>query len=131
MLSVDLTIGECGGQVVVALRGELDVVDADSVATGLAAAADQGRVIIADLAHLTFIDAGGVAALIRARRHARHTGGDLLLAAPQWQVRRVLEVAQPADAFAVYTDVAAAIGSMGGVAAVAAATAPVTLLPAS
>jgi anti-sigma B factor antagonist len=128
MPSVDLTASDFGGQVVVALRGELDVVDADSVATGLAAAADQGRVIIADLARLTFIDAGGVAALARARRHARHTGGDLLLAGPQWQVRRVLGVAQPADAFAVYTDVAEAIGSMGGVVAVAAAAAPATLL---
>jgi microcompartment protein CcmL/EutN len=38
MPSVDLTISECGGQVVVALRGELDVVDAAAVAAALAAA---------------------------------------------------------------------------------------------
>jgi anti-sigma B factor antagonist len=130
MLSVDLTISDCDGRVVVALRGELDVVDAEPVTAALTVAADRDRVIIADLSRLTFIDASGVAALDRARRHVRHTGGDLLLAAPQWQVRRVLEVAQPVDAFAVYTDVAEAIGSMDGPAAVAALAAPATLLPA-
>lgn len=122
MLSVDLTISDCGGRVVVALRGELDVVDAEPVAAALTVAADRDRVIIADLARLTFIDASGVAALARARRHIRHTGGDLLLAAPQWQVRRVLEVAQPVDAFSVYSDVAEAIGSIDGPAALLPAT---------
>jgi anti-sigma B factor antagonist len=130
MLSVDLTISDCGGRVVVALRGELDVVDAEPVAAALTVAADRDRVIVADLARLTFIDASGVAALARARRQVRHTGGDLLLAAPQWQVRRVLEVAQPVDAFSVYSDVAEAIGSIDGP-AVAAVAVPAVLLPAT
>jgi hypothetical protein len=56
MPSVDLTISDCGGQVVAALRGELDVVDAEAVATALAAAADRGN---------------------------GHLSGDLVLAAPQ------------------------------------------------
>jgi anti-sigma B factor antagonist len=131
MLSVDLTISDCDGQIVVALRGELDVVDAEPVAAALTIAADRDRVIIADLARLTFLDASGVAALARARWHVRHTGGDLLLAAPQWQVRRVLEVAQPVDAFAVYSDVAEAIGSIDALAAAAPVAAPDALLPAT
>lgn len=39
MFSVDLSIRECGGGVVVGLPGELDVADAVSVATSLAALA--------------------------------------------------------------------------------------------
>jgi anti-sigma B factor antagonist len=131
MFSVDLTTSDRGAQAVVTLCGELDVVDAEAVAAALAAAAGHGRVVIADLAGLTFIDASGVGALARGRRHARHSGGDLLLAAPQRQVRRVLAVAQPADAFSVHTDVAEAMGSMGHFTAVAPAAAPPTPIPAT
>jgi anti-sigma B factor antagonist len=123
MLSVDLTISDYGGRVVVALRGELDVIDAEAVTAVLAAAADRESVVVVDLAGLTFIDASGITALVRARRHARHTGSDLVLAAPQRQVRRILALTQQADAFSLHADVAEAIGTMGGFAAVAAVTA--------
>jgi anti-sigma B factor antagonist len=129
MFSVHLATSDRGRWAVVTLCGELDVMDAAAVAAALAAAAGRGRVVIADLAGLTFIDASGVAALARARRHARHSGGDLLLAAPQRQVRRILTVAQPADASSVRTDVAEAIGSMGDSTAVASAAALPVLLP--
>jgi anti-sigma B factor antagonist len=89
MVSVDLSTRACDGQVVVALRGELDVVDAASVAAALSAVAARAHAIILDLAGLEFIDSSGVAALVRARKHARHAGADLLLAGPQQQVLRV------------------------------------------
>jgi anti-anti-sigma factor len=130
MLSVDLTTSDCDGRAVVGLRGELDVVDADAVATAVAAAADRANVVIVDLAGLTFIDAGGVAALLRGREHARQQGGDVVLAAPQWQVRRVLTVAEHADAFSIHDNVAEAI-SVEGPTAVAAIPARSTLFPAT
>jgi anti-sigma B factor antagonist len=120
VLSVDLTISDFGGQVVVVLRGELDVMDAEAVAAALTAVADRGKVVVVDLAGLAFIDASGMAALVRARRHARHTGGDLVLAAPQRQVRRVLALTRQAGAFSLHADVAEAIGAMGGLVPVAA-----------
>ena len=131
MLSVDLAISDYGGQVVVALRGELDVMDAEAVAAALAAVADRGNVVVVDLAGLTFIDASGLAALVRARRHARGTGGDLLLAAPQRQVRRVMALTRQAGAFSLHADVAEAIGSTGGSAAVTAIAVLPALLPAT
>lgn len=130
MFSVDLTTSDRGRRAVVTLCGELDVVDAAAVAAALAAAG-HGRVVIADLAGLTFIDASGVAALARARRRARHSGGDLLLAAPQRQARRVLAIAQPADAFSVHTDVAEAMDSKDHFTAAAAAAAPPARIPAT
>jgi anti-anti-sigma factor len=74
MFSVDLSTRECDGHVVVALRGELDLVDAADVAAALAAAVAREPRIIVDLAGLEFIDCSGVAALARGRRHARHAG---------------------------------------------------------
>jgi anti-sigma B factor antagonist len=88
MISVDLSTRECDGRVVVALRGELDITDAVSVAAALAAVAAREPEIIVDLAGLEFIDCSGVAALARGRTQARHAGGDLRLAAAQQQVLR-------------------------------------------
>jgi anti-sigma B factor antagonist len=114
MLDMDLGAGECGGYAVVALRGELDLVDAADVAAGLGAVAARKPRIIVDLAGLEFIDARGVAALMRGRRHARDAGGDVLLAAPRRQVRRVLAVTiWEGDGFAVHASVAEAAASAG------------------
>ena len=111
MVSMDLSTRESDGQVVVALRGELDIVDAASVAAALVAVAARAPEIIIDLAGLEFIDASGVAALLLAREHARRAGGDLLLAAPQDQVLRVLAVIHLADVFSVHASVDEAAGS--------------------
>ena len=92
MFSMDLGSGESRGYAVVALRGELDLLDAGAVAAALGAVAAREPRIIVDLAELEFIDASGIAALSRGRRHARNAGGDLLLAAPQGLVRRVLAI---------------------------------------
>ncbi len=111
MVSMDLNTRESDRQVVVALRGELDIVDAASVAAALVAVAARAPEIIIDLAGLEFIDASGVAALLLAREHARRAGGDLLLAAPQDQVLRVLAVIHLADVFSVHASVDEAAGS--------------------
>jgi anti-sigma B factor antagonist len=112
MFSVDLSTRECDGHVVVALRGELDLVDAAGVAAALVTVAAREPKIIVDLAALEFIDASGVAALARGRTHARHAGGDLLLAAPR-QPLRVLAVTQLVDDFSVHASVEEAAGSAG------------------
>ncbi len=113
MFSVDLSTRECDGHVVVALRGELDLVDAADVAAALAAAVARGPGVIVDLAGLEFIDCGGVAALARGRRHARRAGGDLLLAAPRQRVLRVLAITRLAGEFSVHASVEEAANSVG------------------
>jgi anti-sigma B factor antagonist len=102
MFSMDITTAGCGSSAVVALRGELDVTDAATVAAQLTAAAALDQVLIVDLAGLDFIDSSGIAALARARAHARQAGGDLLLAAPQRQVLRVLTITRLIDVFGVH-----------------------------
>jgi anti-sigma B factor antagonist len=114
MLDVDLGSGEYGGYAVVALRGELDLMDAADVADALEAFAAREPRIIVDLSGLEFIDVSGVAALSRVRRHVRDAGGDVLLAAPQQRmVRRVLSIIWEGDGFAVHASVAEAAASAG------------------
>jgi anti-sigma B factor antagonist len=113
MFSVDLSTREGDGHVVVALRGELDIADAVSVAAALAAVAARDLEIIVDLAGLEFIDSSGVAALARGRKLARHAGGDLLLAAPQQQVLRVLTLTRLIEVFPFHASVDEAAGRAG------------------
>ncbi len=72
-----------------------------------------GRTVILDLAGLEFIDSSGLAALVRARQHARRAGRDLLLAAPQQQVLRMLAITRLIDVFAVHASVHEAAGIAG------------------
>ena len=113
MFSVDLSTREFDGHVVVALGGELDLVDAAGVAAALVTVAEREPEIIVDLAALEFIDSSGVAALARGRKLARHAGGDLLLAAPRQQVLRVLAITRLVDDFSVYASVEEAADSAG------------------
>jgi anti-sigma B factor antagonist len=113
MFSVNLSTREGDGHVVVALRGELDVADAVSVAAALAAVAARDLAIIVDLAGLDFIDSSGVAALAHGRKHARRAGGDLVLAAPQQQVLLVLTLTRLIEVFPVHASVDEAADSAG------------------
>lgn len=70
---------------------------AAGVATALAAVAAREPQVIVDLAGLKFIDSSGVAALARGWKQARYAGGDLLLAAPRYQVLRVLALTRLID----------------------------------
>jgi len=105
VFSTDLSTRSYDGRAVVALRGELDLADATAVAAALAAVTAREPQIIVDLAGLEFIDSSGVAALARGRRQARQAGGDLVLAAPQQKVMRVLAITRLTDAFSVYATV--------------------------
>jgi anti-sigma B factor antagonist len=113
MFSMDLGFGESCGHAVVVLRGELDLVDAAVVTAALEAVATREPRIIVDLAGLEFIDARGVAALSRGRRHARNAGGDLLLAAPGRRVRKVLAIIWEAGGSGLHASVAEAAASAG------------------
>jgi anti-sigma B factor antagonist len=65
--------------------------------------------IIVDLSRLEFIDVSGIAALSHGRRRARDAGGDLLLAAPQPQVQRVLAIIWEASGPCLPASVAEAV----------------------
>ena len=113
MISVGLSIREYGGYVFVLLHGELDVNDAASVADALTAVAARTPRIIVDLAALEFIDCCALGELARARGRARQAGGDLLLAAPCGQVRRILTLTGMTGVFPVCASLADAVRIAG------------------
>src|SRR5580658_5073647 len=114
MLNVDLSIRDFDGQAVVALRGELNLADTPCLGSRLiAAVAACGPSVIVDLAGLEGIGYIGLSVLLRVRRWARQSGGDLFLAAPQQPVRRILEATGLIDVFAVYPSVRDAPGRAG------------------
>jgi anti-sigma B factor antagonist len=120
MARVDLSIRDYDGQVVVELRGELDIADAASVATVLTGVVARRPKVIVDLAGLEFIDSSGLAALARARKRARDAGGEVVLAGPQRQVARVLALTRLIDVFSVHASVDEAAGRAKAAASVSA-----------
>jgi anti-sigma B factor antagonist len=111
MAGLELRSRECGGHVVVGLRGELDAVNADGFAASLAAVAVSGRRVVVDLAELGFIDCRAASGLLRTRRLALGAGGDLSLAAAAGIVLRLLTIISAADLLPVYASVVAAVAA--------------------
>jgi anti-anti-sigma factor len=90
---------------------------------------DPRMVSVENLEALEFIDSSGLAALVHARQHARRAGFDLLLAAPQPQVLRMLTITRLTDVFAVGARVDEAAGLAGRIPLVAAPAAGNAALP--
>ena len=106
MFNVELKVGGFGGHAVVALHGELDLADVPAVASHMiAAVAACGPSVIVDLAGLDFIDCTGLGVLVRVLKWTRESGGDVLLAAPQQHVRRLLSLIGLNGVFSVYPSV--------------------------
>jgi anti-sigma B factor antagonist len=103
---VDVSIREVGGQAVIVLRGELDLAATPGTASHLiAAVAACGPSVIVDLAALESLGYGGLGVLVRVLKWTREGGGEMSLAAPQQQVRRVLDVTGLIDIFPVFPSV--------------------------
>jgi anti-anti-sigma factor len=84
-------IEQHNGSVVLRLGGELDLYNADDIRAALTGAIDGGAArIVIDMSEVEFVDSTALGVLIEARSKLGHDG--LLLAAPQLETRRTLEV---------------------------------------
>jgi anti-sigma B factor antagonist len=105
MFNVELSVGDVGHPVV-ALYGELDLAGVPGVASHLiAVVAACGPSVIVDMADLEFIDCSGLGVLVRVLNWTRASGGDMILAAPQQHVLRILRLTGLAGLFSVYPNV--------------------------
>jgi anti-sigma B factor antagonist len=112
MFSVELSVRDIGGQAVIALRGELDLASTPAAAAHLIAAVSaRGPSVIVDLGALDYIGYSGLGVLVRVRKWALENGGDLALAAPVQQVRRILEATGLVEVFAIYPTVQLAVSA--------------------
>jgi len=78
-----------------ALRGELDSLAAPAVrdvVAGLFGRKDQSSPVVLDLTEVSFLDCGGVGALVEARSSAQSVGRRLALVGVQPAQRRLLDI---------------------------------------
>jgi anti-sigma B factor antagonist len=91
-----------GDQVVMALRGEMDVYSAARLRNELNWVIGQGSLnIVLDLGELDFMDSTGLGVLARAERRAQEAGGRLRLRSPRRSLQRVLEITGMAHVFSI------------------------------
>ena len=103
-----------GGQIqVVPVRGELDLALADSLAArGYAAIGRQARVLLLDVAGVSFCDACGLSALVRIANHADRTGCRYGLIALQPLMVKVLRITGLDQRLPVFTSVHGALAQL-------------------
>ena len=112
MPGVELTSHAGDGHVVVALHGELDITGAAGAEAAITVLVARGQCLVIDLSALDFLDSCSLSALKRVRARVRRGGGDLMLAAPQPLVRRLLALTGADDVFWVEASVDAAVAGI-------------------
>ncbi|MCA1842092.1 MAG: STAS domain-containing protein [Actinobacteria bacterium] len=80
------------GEVVVAVRGEIDLLTAPVLWASLVEVIPDTNRLVIDLAGTEFIDSTGLGVFVRALKRLRHGGGDLVLRAPRPNARKVLSI---------------------------------------
>ncbi|MCQ8835816.1 STAS domain-containing protein [Streptomyces malaysiensis] len=88
----------------VAVWGELDLVTAGDVRQTLQDAVGENRVVIIDLAGLTFCDCTGLSALLAAARTAQASDVELRLCAIPCFLARILRLSGTRNAFTIEED---------------------------
>jgi anti-anti-sigma factor len=114
-VNLELSARLAESQLVVACRGQLDAIDAAPAVAAIAALMSVGQLVILDLAALDFIDCFALRALTEMRTRFRLSGGEVLAAAPNVQVQRLLALTGLEAWFCVYLTVAAALAGAPGV----------------
>lgn len=91
---MELSVREMGdGVAVLEPHGRLNMVSATQLRDAVATSVEGGSTrVVVDLGAVDFIDSSGLGALINGLKAARQAGGDLRIAAPNEQVRLVLQL---------------------------------------
>jgi anti-anti-sigma factor len=101
--------------VLVRVVGELDLSTHERLRDPLVEAAGAGKSVVVDLSECEFIDSSGIRALLLGHEAvtSNHGGqGRLLVAGPQPQVQRVLEMTGVGEAVAVHLSVDEALNTL-------------------
>ncbi len=109
MSGVELKASVRDGHVVVVLRGDLDVTGVADAEAAITALVTPGQSLIIDMSALDSWTGAALGALLRMQTLARRGDGDVVLAAPQRQVLRLLALTGKDDGFWVHASVAAAV----------------------
>jgi anti-sigma B factor antagonist len=98
------------GVAVVAPTGRLDVAGAPTLKDAISEVLKNGRArVVIDMEGVSFVDSTGLGSVIAALKQIRSSEGDLRLAAPNQQVRVVLELTTLDRVFPYYSTVEEAL----------------------
>jgi len=98
------------GATIVAPTGRLDVAGAPALKDAISEALKNGQPrVILDMEGVSFVDSTGLGSVIAALKQIRSSQGDLRLAAPNQQVRVVLELTTLDRVFPYYSTVEEAL----------------------
>jgi anti-sigma B factor antagonist len=98
------------GVTVVAPTGRLDVAGAPALKDAISEAVKNGQPrVVLDMEGVSFVDSTGLGSVIAALKQIRSSQGDLRLAAPNQQVRVVLELTTLDRVFPYYSTVEEAL----------------------
>lgn len=81
-----------GDDTILRLRGELDLSTQPHFVAALTRAANGPSRLVLDLSDLTFIDAGSIGLINRARNLAKLRGSEVVVRAPNAAVLRILQI---------------------------------------
>jgi anti-sigma B factor antagonist len=102
------------GAVTIRVIGELDLSTQERLREPLLQAAEANNSVVVDLSECEFIDSSGIRALLVGREAiSGNGGGHLVVAGPQPQVQRVLEMTGLGEAIPVHESVEKALESFG------------------
>jgi anti-sigma B factor antagonist len=99
-----------GGVAVVSPSEKLNMATAMDLREAISALVSSGmNFLIIDLSEVDFIDSSGLGGLVSGLKKAREQGGDLRLAAPNEQIKLVLELTNLDKVLASFTDAETAL----------------------
>jgi len=85
-------VAERDGEVVVEVRGEIDLATGEALWRAIEVASSRSRRLVIDLTETTFIDSSGLAILIRAHRLLGQIPGAIVLRGPNPTARKLLDI---------------------------------------
>jgi anti-sigma B factor antagonist len=95
---------------VMQLEGEIDLHVSPEVAQSLRSmVAKKPKVLVVDLAKVTYLDSSGLAVLIEAMQSVQEYGGRFALANVQESVRHIFEIARLDQVFQIFSDLDSAL----------------------
>src|SRR3982750_1689609 len=95
---------------VLPLEGEIDLHVSPEVSKSLRAMVEKKpKVVIVDLAKVTYLDSSGLAALIEGMQNVQEYGGKFALANVQETVQHIFEIARLDQVFQIYPNIESAL----------------------
>lgn len=114
MAELRLSTETHGAVVIVAVRGELDVVTSQQFDDYLSQAGDGYDRIVLDLSGVDFMDTTALAVIVGHWRRQAEAGGRFLLAGPRYQYTKALWITGLADRLPLYGTVGGALEALRG-----------------